>query len=228
MVIKIKKSLGDTVMVKDLFVFDLDGTLIDSSGDIAHAANKTLLSFGLAAMDKEDIKANIGWGVNMLLEKLMPGIDGAGLEMARSRFLAFYGEGLIEETELYPGVMDTLLSLGKKGKKLAILTNKPEALSKRIINELSLEDFFISIIGGDTFPNRKPHPASLIGIMKSAGTSSADTVFVGDSPIDCETGAAAGVFTVGVSYGFRPVEELKSSGCDIIISEFALIGELFS
>ncbi len=215
-------------MKKELFVFDLDGTLIDSSGDIAHAANRTLQSFGRGTMDKEKIKENIGWGVNMLLSKLMPGIDEKTLERARSLFLAFYGGRLMEETRLYPGVLDTLMRFKKMGKKLAILTNKPEDMSKRIINELSLGEVFINIIGGDTFTLRKPHPAPLERLMEEAGTAPEDTIFVGDSPIDCQTGAAAGVFTVGVSYGFRPVEELKSSGCDIIISEFALLGEIFS
>jgi len=215
-------------MEKELFVFDLDGTLIDSSGDIAHAANRTLQSLGRAAMDKEEIKDKIGWGVNMLLSNLMPGIDEKTLERARSIFLTFYGGRLLEETRLYPGVLDTLMNFKKMGKKLAILTNKPEAMSKRIIKELSLESVFINIIGGDTFTTRKPHPESLFYLMAGAGTAPADTVFVGDSPIDCQTGAAAGVLTVAVSYGFRPVEELKSSGCDIIISKFSLLGEIFA
>jgi len=215
-------------MEKQLFVFDLDGTLIDSSGDIAVAANRTLESFGCLPMPKEAIKDDIGWGVNMLLKKLMPGIDGLDLDEARKRFLAFYGEGLIVETRLYPGVMDTLLILRKKGKKMAILTNKPEALSRRIIKAFSLCDVFFNITGGDTFLERKPHPAPLLRIMEEATTAPSETVFVGDSPIDCRTGSAAGVLTVGVSYGFRPVEELKTNDCDIIISKFECLKEFFS
>ncbi len=215
-------------MKKDLLVFDLDGTLIDSSGDIAHAANRTLESFGKTPMARAAIKDNIGWGVNMLLERLMPGIEDRELERARAAFLAFYGERLMEETRLYPGVLDTLLYFRKRGKKLAILTNKPEALSRRIIKEFSLSDVFINIIGGDTFTQRKPDPAPLISIMEQAGTAPENTVFVGDSPIDCETGARAGVFTVGVSYGFRPVKELKDACCDMIISEITVLGEILS
>ncbi len=215
-------------MEKELFVFDLDGTLIDSSGDIAAAANRTLESFGCPPRGKEAIKDDIGWGVNMLLKKLMPDIDGLDLDEGRKRFLAFYGERLTVETRLYPGVLETLLSIRKKGKKMAILTNKPEALSRRIIKAFSLSDVFFNITGGDTFAERKPHPAPLIRIMEEAGTAPADTVFVGDSPIDCRTGSAAGVLTVGVSYGFRPVEELKTNNCDIIISKFECLRDFFS
>jgi len=219
---------GGKEMEKQLFVFDLDGTIIDSSGDIAVAANRTLASFGYLHMQKEAIKDNIGWGVNMLLEKLMPGIEGLDLDEARKRFLAFYGERLTLETRLYPGVPETLLSLRKKGKKMAILTNKPEALSRKIIKAFSLCDFFFNITGGDTFAERKPHPAPLLRIMEEAVAAPAETVFVGDSPIDCRTGSAAGVLTVGVSYGFRPVEELKTNDCDIIISKFECLRAFLS
>lgn len=215
-------------MEKGLFVFDLDGTLIDSSGDIANSANRTLESFGRAAMDRDDIRESIGWGVNMLLRKLMPGIDDKTLDTARQRFLAFYGARLMDETRPYPGVLDTLKYLRKSGKKLAILTNKPEEMSRRIIKELGLESAFISIVGGDTFAVRKPDPTPLLRLMESAGSIPADTVFVGDSPIDCETGARADVFTIGVSYGFRPVKELKDAGCEVIISKFSILKEIFS
>jgi len=221
-------EVGGRQMNKGLIVFDLDGTLIDSSGDIAGAANRTLESFGLPPMDRAAIKDNIGWGVNMLLMKLMPGIKGKVLESARERFLEFYEERLLVETRLYPGVVETLSWLGKRRKKMAILTNKPEALSRRIVKEFSLDHIFINITGGDTFSVRKPHPLPLTRIMEGAGMAPADTAFVGDSPIDCETGSAAGVFTVGVSYGFRPVAELKERGCDMIISNFGMLGEVFS
>ncbi|MFQ5353461.1 MAG: HAD family hydrolase [Thermodesulfobacteriota bacterium] len=214
-------------MQKDLLVFDLDGTLIDSSGDIANAANRTLLSLGHASMEKEAIRDKIGWGVNMLLRGLMPGEEAAVLATARERFLAYYGEALLVETRLYPGVLQTLLSLKKNGKKLAVLTNKPEVLSRRIIKDLELEAFFVNIAGGDTFDVKKPHPAPLESLMREAGVTAANTVLVGDSPIDCETGAAAGVFTIGVSYGFRPLIELDNAGCDMIIRDFTTLGEVF-
>ncbi|MFQ5480555.1 MAG: HAD family hydrolase [Thermodesulfobacteriota bacterium] len=214
-------------MEKELFVFDLDGTLIDSSGDIANAANRTLKSLGHGLMDKEDIKEKIGWGVNMLIQTLMPDEDAAVHLTARSKFLAYYGEHLLGETCLYEGVFETLTHFKKSGKKLAILTNKPEGLSRRIINALDLEGFFINITGGDTFATRKPDPAALRYIMGEAGVAPVDTVLVGDSPIDCATGAAAGVFTVGVSYGFRPVKELKEANCDMIIDNFTALREIF-
>lgn len=214
-------------MDKDFFVFDLDGTLIDSSGDIANAANRTLQSLGHCTMKKEAIKDKIGWGVKMLLENLMPDEEAAVLEVGRKMFLAYYGQSLLVETCLYPGVSQTLRSLSENGKKMAILTNKPEGLSRSIINGLELDPLFISITGGDTFEVKKPDPLPLESLMSDAGVCPANTVIVGDSPIDCETGRAAGVFTVGVSYGFRPVKELKDAGCDMIISDFVTLGDVF-
>ncbi len=214
-------------MEKDLLVFDLDGTLIDSSGDIANAANRTLVSFGHDAMSKRAIVEKIGWGVNMLLKTLMPDESAAVLADARGRFLAYYGEALLDETCLYPGVLETLVKFHEKGVKLAILTNKPENLSRRIIKSLDLEPLFINITGGDSLDVRKPHPAPLEQIMDEAAVERRAAAFVGDSPIDCETGAAAGVFTVGVSYGFRPLSELREAGCDMIIDEFTALGEIF-
>jgi len=215
-------------MERELFVFDLDGTLIDSSGDIAHAANRVLESYGREPMEKEAIKEKIGWGVNMLLAQLMPGLDEARLQEARSRFLAYYGERLMVETRLYEGVRETLLAFRQRGRRMAVLTNKPEGLSRRIIAELDLEDLFLDIVGGDTFAERKPDPTPLIHIMREAGAGPGATVIVGDSPIDCETGRRAGTFTVGVSYGFRHVEELREASCGTIIDEFRALGEIFS
>ncbi len=214
-------------MERDFFVFDLDGTLIDSSGDIAHAANRVLQAFGREVMEKEEIKEKIGWGVNMLLGQLMPDLDETELLEARSHFLAFYAEHLMDETRLYDGVRATLISLRQRGRRMAILTNKPEGLSRRIVSSLGLEDLFLDIVGGDTFRERKPDPAPLLRIMGEAGVVPGQTVLVGDSPIDCETGRRAGVFTVGVSYGFRPVEELREASCERIIHQFRSLLELF-
>jgi phosphoglycolate phosphatase len=220
-------------MNKDLLIFDLDGTLIDSGGDIAWAANKTLVALGYQEMTTAAIKERIGWGVKVLLERLMPEEGPERIEEARIIFLDFYGSHMVEETYPYPEVEETLEHFSTLGKKMAVVTNKPEGLADGILKELKLRDIFHMVVGGDTLKNRKPHPGPLNKVLSALGAAAAESIFVGDSTIDAETGRTAGVFTVGVSYGFgggRSGEgglgaraELLDAGFDLIIDRF---GEL--
>ncbi|MBI5599659.1 MAG: phosphoglycolate phosphatase [Deltaproteobacteria bacterium] len=200
-----------------LIIFDLDGTLIDSSGDIAWAANRALIDMGQEALDPAVIKAAIGWGVKALFERVMPGESAETIGMAREIFLGYYGGRLMEETVIYPGVMDTLAHFHAKGKKLAVVTNKSIGLTERIMDGLGLRRFFAMVLGGDSVANKKPHPEPLLLVMERLGSAPTETVFVGDSAIDCETGHRAGVWTIGAGYGFRGREELINCGCDMVI-----------
>jgi phosphoglycolate phosphatase len=211
-----------------LLIFDLDGTLIDSSFDIAWCANGTLRAFGYAPKSVEYIKANIGWGVKMLLEKLMPGQSAEGLTKAREKFLELYARRLIVDTRLYPGVKETLVFFAEKGKKMAIATNKPEGLTKRILDELGIGVYFCFVAGGDSFANRKPNPEPLLKIADSLGVALTDVIFVGDSPIDSEAGRNAGIFTIGVPYGYRGGLSMEDANFDLIIKDFQALVEVVS
>lgn len=211
----------DTAMRKELLAFDLDGTLIDSSLDIAWSANKTLKAFGYRELDAGYIKDNIGWGVRQLLEKLMPGSSPDAITMAREKFLEFYAGHLVVDTFVYPGVRDTIKHFSAMSKKMVVVTNKPEGLALRILEEVSLSAFISMTVGGDSTRNRKPHPEPLEKAVAALGVPLEKTVFIGDSPIDCETGKKAGVSTVGVSYGFRDRRELEEAGFDVIIDKFS-------
>lgn len=204
----------------DLIIFDLDGTLIDSSDDIAWAANKTLISMGYKEMTMEAIKDGIGWGVKVLLEKLMPGEMEERINEARRKFLDYYWGHLTVDTTIYPGVRETIKYFKGSDKKMAVVTNKPIMFTEKILDELSLREFFMMVLGGDSLVNRKPHPEPIEKVITTLHSLPERTVFVGDSPIDCETGKRAGVFTVGVEYGFRDREDIEGAGFDIIISEF--------
>lgn len=201
----------------DLVIFDLDGTLIDSSRDIAWSANMVLHSMGYERLDMEVIKESIGWGVKNLLEKLMPEEAPESIESARLKFLDFYGGHLVVETTIYPGVVETLEYLRSSGKKMAIVTNKPHALSVAILDELKLKGYFGAVLGGDSLPNKKPHPEPVEKVLSLLGAAPSASVIVGDSPVDCEAGRSAGVGTVGVTYGFRGRRELECAGCDFIL-----------
>lgn len=204
----------------ELVIFDLDGTLIDSSRDIAWCANRTLEAMGYKEMDPSEIVGHIGWGVKPLLEKLMPEETAEKISEARLKFLEVYGGHLVVETTLYPGVLPVLDSLNGAGKKMAIVTNKPEGLAVGILEVMKLSGYFQLVLGGDSLPNRKPHPEPIEKVIKELSSSPARTVVVGDSPVDCEAAKGAGAFAIGAAYGFRGHAELETAGCDIIVNDF--------
>ena len=201
----------------DLVIFDLDGTLIDSSRDIAWSANMVLHSMGYDRLDMEVIKEAIGWGVKNLLEKLMPGETPEAIEEARLKFLKFYGGHLVVETTIYPGVVEILEHLKSGNRKMAVVTNKPHALSVAILDALKIGPYFGAVLGGDSVVNKKPHPEPVEKVLSMTGVPASASLIVGDSPVDCEAGRGARVGTVGVTYGFRGRKELEGAGCDFII-----------
>jgi len=208
-------------MKTDLIIFDLDGTLIDSSDDIAWAANQTLISMGRGGRDKVTIKEFIGCGVGVLLERLMPGADPSVIREARDRFLQFYWDHISVNTVLYPGVRETLEYFQGINKKMAVVTNKPIKFALKLMEDLAFGGFFPIVIGGDSLKNRKPHPEPVETVIQTLGVMKEKTVMVGDSPVDCETGKKAGIFTIGVEYGFRGREELEAAGFDLLVREFS-------
>ncbi len=213
-------------MFVELIIFDLDGTLIDSSEDIAACANKTLKAMGHKELGLDEIKQGIGWGVKMLFERLMPGESPPAIDEARRIFLGFYGDAPAVKTYAYPGVTETLRHFRRNGKKMAIVTNKPHGLANRILCELDLSGSFELVVGGDSFENKKPHPEPLERVMKALNAAPEASVIVGDSPVDCESGKKAGMSTIGVSYGFRGAGELIEAGCDVIVDGFPVLKEI--
>jgi phosphoglycolate phosphatase len=212
----------------DLIIFDLDGTLIDSSQDIAWCANRTLAAMGHEEMDPSRIVGHIGWGVKPLLEKLMPGESDERITEGRLKFLEFYGEHLVVETTLYPGVVDVLERFFRLGKKMAVVTNKPEGLATGILEVMKLRDYFKLVLGGDSLPNRKPHPEPIEKAIKVLGAAPDKTIVVGDSPVDCEAAKGAGAHAIGAAYGFRGRDELVAAGCDIIVEDFPALKSVIS
>jgi len=215
-------------MNPELIIFDLDGTLIDSSDDIAVAANKTLEELGLPQMSGEDIKARIGWGVRFLLERLLPPFRASAgedverdyenlLTRARNIFLGYYRGNLTAMTRPYPGAIETLDYLSSLNKKMAIITNKPIGFTEIILAELSLDKYFMVVLGGDSLKNRKPHPDPFYEVMERVKVGPEDSVMVGDSSIDCEAALGAEVCVIGAAYGFRGREGLVGQGCIHII-----------
>ena len=198
-----------------LIVFDLDGTLIDSKRDLANATNALLVECGAAPLAEERIGGMVGDGAATLIARAF---EASGVERpsdALDRFLAIYGAHLLDHTRPYPDVPQALDELAGRA-ELAVLTNKPLASTRRILDGLSLARHFApdAVIGGDgPFP-RKPDPAGLRYLMARVGAGPADAVLVGDSSIDLRTARAAATPVYLVRYGFgfdaRAAADLRS------------------
>jgi len=206
-----------------LFLFDLDGTLIDSREDIARALNAVLTRMGQRALSIPKVVRFVGDGIEALMQRALHDVMGdepdanlvrAGVNM----MIEEYGKHLLDATYLYPDVRTTLEAL--RWAKLGLISNKPESLSRRILSALDLAGHFSVVLGGDSMPQRKPDPAPILEAMARCDTLPCETVMVGDSRIDILAGKAAGVITCGVSCGYRGREELEAAGCDLIIDHF--------
>ncbi len=188
-----------------LLIFDLDGTLIDSRLDLAHAVNNTRAFMGLPPIEHEDVYSYVGNGAPVLIRKAM----GAGTseeELARALefFLAYYRDHMLDYTVLYPGVREALDRLHEARVPMAVLTNKPVRISQAIMDGLGLGGHFPHVYGGNSFEKKKPDPIGIDTLRATYRVGRGRTVMVGDSSVDVLTARNAGVPVCGVTYGFQP------------------------
>jgi len=185
-----------------LIVFDLDGTLVDSRLDLAESTNEMLSSYGAPPLPVDVVAAMVGEGAKVLVARAL---EAAGLEAdvsdALTRFREVYDRRLLVHTRPYDGIEQVVSGLSKDH-SLAVLTNKPEAPSRRLLEAFGLAPYFQEVVGGDSGPARKPDPGGLHLLMKQCGAESAGTWLVGDSMIDVETARRAGVRMCVALYGF--------------------------
>ncbi|MEG8039498.1 HAD-IA family hydrolase [Sphingomonas sp. LR60] len=203
--------------------FDLDGTLLDTSGDLAAALNHALASADRPTLSVEQVKPMIGGGARHMLAQGMAATGGctdAELDVLQRRLLDYYQANIAVLTRPFPHALDTLDQLAARGVTLAIVTNKLETLARQILDDLGLIERFATIIGGDTMGpgNGKPSRVPIDAMVERCGGGRA--VFVGDSIYDITAAHAAGLPAIACSYGFlmQPVEEL---GAELVIDSFA-------
>jgi len=197
-----------------LLIFDLDGTLVDTSEDITRALNYALKPFGYPPLSNEQTKKLVGDGISRLIEKVI-GEGRREFEQIRQSFLDYYGKHIADHSRPYPDVVETLERL--KDYKKAVVTNKREALARALFRQLDLNRFFDLIVGSDTTDETKPSPVPLQYVLGRLGVSPEEAVMIGDGLTDIKAGRAAGVRTVGVGYGYKGYEELK--GADFFVKE---------
>ena len=215
-------------------LFDLDGTLVDSLKDLQVAVNHALAVLGQEPHDLDRVQTFIGNGVRALLARSLLGREvvpgdaseedrqlalealierasddhGESFQTAYEAFAEYYDAHLTDHTVPYPGVREALESLRSRGLPLAVVSNKPEGYTRQILADLELEEFFAHVVGGDTTPHPKPHPAPVLHAIEALDLEAPRTLMLGDSPPDLLSGIRAGCTIAAVTYGFVPRERL--------------------
>jgi len=219
-----------------LVIFDLDGTLIDSRLDLVHSVNAALRHIERSELPADVIASYVGDGAPILIQRALgdeaadPVLVKNGLEF----FLSYYREHKLDHTKIYGGIKETLVSMqhttngasAKNQRKMAVLSNKPVGPSRAIVEALGLGPFFAQVYGGNSFATKKPDPEGARKLMEECGVSPAESAIVGDSHVDVETGRNAGMWTIGVTYGFAP-HTLEGTPADIMVSTPKELAEVF-
>jgi len=207
----------------DIVGFDLDGTFMDTIGDLAAAVNHTLGEAGRQPLTIEQVIPMVGAGAKVMLERTLAATGGCSDEEFRRLYkllLAYYEAHIADNSRPFPGAVEAVEALRARGVKTAIVTNKFEGLAEKLLAEVGLRDRFDTLIGGDTMGKglAKPHRAPIDEMIRRLGGGRA--AFVGDSIYDIMAAKNAEVPSIAVSFGFllQPVEEL---GADAVIDSYA-------
>src|SRR5262249_31523685 len=203
-------------VVYEHVAFDLDGTLVDSRADLAAAVNHALGALRPPPIDVAAVSRYVGEGARVLVERSLGAGRQALVERALALFMAYYGAHLLDATRPYPGLPEVLATLARRGVALSVLTNKPVAMSRAIVDGLGLGVRFVAVVGGDSLPVRKPDPVGLEHLRSLTGTRRDRMLLVGDSAIAVRRARAAGVAFCGVGWGFD-TGTLVDAGADRVV-----------
>ena len=204
-------------------LLDLDGTLLETVGDIATAANMMRASFGFAPLEPAVIKTYVGKGIANLVAKTLNDAVGevgpTALNVAVANFERQYEKCFGDTSIPFPGVVDGLDALRDKGFRLGCVTNKAEKFTRPLLEKTSLSSYFEIILSGDSLPEKKPHPLPLQHAAKFFECSTAELLLIGDSVNDAEAARAAGCPVFIVPYGYNEGQELRGLDCDVFIDD---------
>ena len=214
-----------------LFIFDLDGTLVDSRLDLVHSVNAMLQHFHRPELPDDAIASFVGDGAPMLVRRALGDPDNEQfVQEALEYFLSYYRVHKLDYTQLYPGIkeaLDAIRDQSASDRRLAVLSNKPVNPSRAIVDALGVGEFFVRVYGGNSFSTKKPDPLGVRTLLEETGTRSDETIIIGDSSIDVITGRNADLWTCGVTYGFAP-HTLNDAPPDVLVDSPSDLAQLFT
>jgi phosphoglycolate phosphatase len=211
-----------------LVMFDLDGTLVATAGEIQDAVNDTLQQFGLPLVDEQQVQDWIGHGTRTLLAQAIAFASGRPAEVVRAsdsfetlaaEFTRHYGRRCGTRSRLYPHVREVLGELRRRGVRLAVVTNKEQAFTRLVLEQHGLAPLLDAVLSGDTAPAKKPDPAGLLACMAALGAEPAECLFVGDSSIDVAAARAADVRVWAVGYGYNMGQPIAEAAPDRLLAD---------
>jgi phosphoglycolate phosphatase len=216
-----------------LVIFDLDGTLVDSRLDLVHSVNAALRHIGRPELPDDLIASYVGDGAPILIQRALGGeaVDEALVRKGLQYFLSYYREHKLDHTKVYPGIAEALTEIQRSAngqpRTMAVLSNKPVNPSRAIVEELGLGQFFVHVYGGNSFPSKKPDPEGARKLLAENGIGPEQAAMVGDSHVDVRTGRNAGMWTIGVTYGFAP-RAFEDEPPDVLVDSPQELASIFS
>ncbi|MHB1605704.1 MAG: HAD family hydrolase [Leptospirales bacterium] len=218
--------MHDQAPLPRLLLWDLDGTLVDSRKDLVMATNMAVQELGYAPVKDDHFSRMVGNGVRYLVNAALPETAlPAEREQAIEIFLAYYRLHIADETRFFPGIQPILETLPAIH---AIVSNKREDLCRELIGKMRVGSLFSEIVGGDTYPRRKPDPEPVLRMIRHFGVTPERTLLVGDSVVDMEAGRRAGVRTIGVTWGFGNPLEREEFTPDWVFEEVGCLSAFLS
>ena len=205
--------------MKQLVIFDLDGTLLNTIADLAQSTNYALKELGYPTHEEDAYRFMVGNGINKLFERALPEGEKteANVLRVRQKFVPYYDLHNADKSLPYPGIPELLTDLQTQGIQLAVASNKYQAAAEKLIAHYFPSIHFVAVFGQREGIPTKPDPAVVHEILKIADMTSTDTLYVGDSGVDMQTAINAGVTSCGVTWGFRPRTELEAFHPDYIV-----------
>ena len=206
-----------------MYIFDIDGTLLNTIDSISFHINKTLEEFGLGQIDKERVRAFVGNGPVVLVNKTLDFVGASREESFRKKFLDTYNKSYDDDPtyllKAYGGIKESIDILKDRGEIIACFSNKPDSTCKKVIGHVFGKDYFDFILGYKESYERKPSPEGIMIIKERFGVDFSDILYFGDSEVDMKCGKNSGIFTVGCSWGFRSREILEKESPNLIIDD---------
>lgn len=198
-----------------LLIFDLDGTIVDSENDIASAVNYMRSLYGKPALDLSTVRSFIGSGVKLLVEQALDDLSANEQQAAALKLIEYYKRHLLDTTVIYPGMKQVIEQLQNRTK--AVLSNKPEELSKKILKELNIGRHFAIIWGGDSLAKKKPDPEPILKIIEQLKFTKQDALMIGDGINDILAAKSAGIKCAAAGYGYTDLKDLSALNPDYLL-----------